>query len=229
MKTLQFFLAFSLLWSITAWAQEPDAPKRDIELKVIDRKGLPVKKMMVQSTNMDKSGVTDRAGRFVFKDISDNDTISIVSPKYGAAVIPVAGMDSIIVTFRSEKQYSYVNQDGKDASFAYMERMKIKQTTVIDVQELLKFREYNSLIEVLQGRVTGLNVNSGSGTTTIRGERSVHLKSEPLVVLNGMPMGELKDVNLFVNIRDVKTIEVLKSASEWGSRGANGVILISTK
>lgn len=227
MKTLPFLLALSLLWSVTAWTQNTGAPKRDIALKVVDHKGNPAKKVMVHSAVAGKTGVTDRTGQYVFNDIPDNDTISIVSPKYGAAIIPVTGLNTIVVTLRSGQQYSYVNPDGKDAYFAYIEKKKTEPTTVIDVQEILKTREYSSLTEVLRGRVAGLNFNSRGVTS--RGVNSINMSSEPLFVINGMPVGSIGDANLLVNIRDIKTIEVLKNASEWGARGANGVILISTK
>jgi TonB-dependent SusC/RagA subfamily outer membrane receptor len=91
-----------------------------------------------------------------------------------------------------------------------------------------------SLADLLVGRVPGLEVRRLSGgriSVRIRGERSMNSSGEPLFVVDGIPMsneGALPDLNP----RDVESITVLKDAGSlaaYGSRGANGVILIGTK
>ncbi len=87
----------------------------------------------------------------------------------------------------------------------------------------------------LQGRVAGLEIQRagstpGSGNQIrIRGERSINGSNDPLIVLDGIPFdGGLNDINN----NDIASIDVLKDASAtaiYGSRGANGVILITTK
>lgn len=87
----------------------------------------------------------------------------------------------------------------------------------------------------LQGRVAGLEIQRagstpGSGNQIrIRGERSINGSNDPLIVLDGIPFdGGLNDINP----NDIASVDVLKDASAtaiYGSRGANGVILISTK
>ncbi|MDR1672190.1 MAG: TonB-dependent receptor plug domain-containing protein [Bacteroidales bacterium] len=184
----------------------------------------------MQSLTAGKAGVTDRAGLFVFQDMTDSDSISVMLPSYGETVIPVTGMDSIVVTVRSARRYSYLNSEGRSV---IIEKDKIEPSTLLDVPALLKQRSCNSLYELLQGRVAGLDMTpSGSGgevTANIRGQRSFMLSNEPMVVMDGMPIGTISEANAIVNVHDIKTIEVLKSASEYGVRGANGVILIKTK
>lgn len=89
--------------------------------------------------------------------------------------------------------------------------------------------------EMLRGQVAGVEVrNSPSGLIIrIRGASSVYASSDPLFVIDGLPVqlgahGALTGINP----RDVASIQVLKNASEtavYGVRGANGVILITTK
>lgn len=61
------------------------------------------------------------------------------------------------------------------------------------------------------------------------GMNSIIQIGPPLVVLDGMEIGLLGNAENMVDVHSVKTIEVLKSAPEWGARGANGIILINTK
>lgn len=89
--------------------------------------------------------------------------------------------------------------------------------------------------EMLRGQVAGVEVrNSPSGLIIrIRGASSVYANSDPLFVIDGLPIQPGADGALTgINPQDVDSIRVLKNASEtalYGSRGANGVILISTK
>lgn len=90
---------------------------------------------------------------------------------------------------------------------------------------------------VLQGRAAGLQVISssqdpGAGSVLrIRGNSSLNGSNSPLIVLDGFPLGDAGNLSL-VSATDIESIEVLKDASAsaiYGSRGANGVILIKTK
>lgn len=93
------------------------------------------------------------------------------------------------------------------------------------------------LDQALQGRAAGVNVTSVNGapgartTIRIRGGNSISASNEPLYVLDGFVVGTDFDLNT-INVNDVKSIEILKDATSisiYGSRGANGVILITTK
>ena len=78
----------------------------------------------------------------------------------------------------------------------------------------------------LQGRVPGLDVNDA--TLRIRGNRSINGKNAPLIIIAGVQGGSMSDLNP----NDIESIDVLKDASStaiYGSQGANGVIIITTK
>lgn len=90
--------------------------------------------------------------------------------------------------------------------------------------------------ELLQGRFAGVEVQqlaSGGVSVRIRGVTSLALSTEPLYVVNGMPIAaEPGGALRWLNPQDIERIEVLKDPAEtamYGSRGAAGVILISTK
>ena len=90
---------------------------------------------------------------------------------------------------------------------------------------------YRSIIDYLRGRVPGLMIGATDGTTmpsiTIRGKNSINSGTQPLFIVDGAPYEDI----MWVNPHDVASVDVLKdgSAAIYGSRGANGVIIISTK
>lgn len=89
--------------------------------------------------------------------------------------------------------------------------------------------------EMLRGQVAGVQVfdTPGGLVIRIRGASSVYADSDPLFVIDGLPL-QLGDDGVLtgINPQDIESIRVLKNASEtaaYGMRGANGVILITTK
>ena len=92
-----------------------------------------------------------------------------------------------------------------------------------------------SVEELLQGRVAGVEVSpraSGGSTVRVRGARSFTGDAEPLFVLDGMPLSAGTDALSHITPQEVQRIDVLKDASStaiYGSRGMNGVIVITTK
>lgn len=102
-------------------------------------------------------------------------------------------------------------------------------------QEVLRQIPAGDIAAALQGRVAGMEMRSTSSKPgaamqiRIRGTRSLSASNDPLIVLDGIPFsGSLSDIN----VDDVKSIDILKDASStaiYGSRGANGVIMITTE
>lgn len=104
--------------------------------------------------------------------------------------------------------------------------------TSVDVKEIAKQNE-NNPIKALQGRVPGMNISadggpSGSATVRIRGIGTLN-NNDPLYIIDGVPTkGGMHELNP----NDIESIQILKdaaSASIYGSRAANGVIIITTK
>lgn len=114
-------------------------------------------------------------------------------------------------------------------------------------QETLKAKTDANFMKSLEGSVTGLQVNSASGqpgafaTTTIRGKSSINSGTEPLYVVDGIPIytdrvGAWSDMEVSpmanINPNDIESVTVLKDATAtaiYGARAANGVIVITTK
>lgn len=106
--------------------------------------------------------------------------------------------------------------------------------TTVSSEEITAMPVNNSL-QALQGRAAGVDVTSNErpgevGSVRVRGERSILASNSPLYVVDGVPLnsGGIE----FLNPKDIETMDILKDASAtaiYGSRGANGVIIITTK
>jgi len=215
MKTVLVFCLTTLICAV-AWSQNADLSSRNITLRILDKKGRPAKNIIAQSLISGKGGITDRLGKFVFADISDNDTISIEITRNKQIKIPVTGMDSIVVMAKSSKLISYFDNQGQNV---VVETTLLEKSNIINVEELLKRKSYSSLAELLRQEAP---VSLVTGPTTIKSG------TEPLVVLDGVDIGLLSEAENKVNVRSIKTIEVQKNGMGWGVRGTNGVIMIKT-
>ena len=122
-------------------------------------------------------------------------------------------------------QVGYGSQDARDV------------TTAVNSASGEKMRSNSprTVADMLVGRFPGVEVRQlANGTTSIRirGSRSFRSTEEPLIVVDGIPQTNGSHALNDMSPRDVESIEVLKDAaatSVFGSRGANGVILISTR
>lgn len=120
-------------------------------------------------------------------------------------------------------------QDSVNVGYGYVKRKNLVNSVSKVPMENDQNMSYNDIGEYLMGRVPGLTVIK-TGTTykyIIRGLGSINSQTDPLFIVDGV---EVMDIS-YLNPRDVKSVEVLKdsSASIYGTRGACGVILITTR
>ncbi|MDR2498099.1 MAG: TonB-dependent receptor [Tannerellaceae bacterium] len=100
----------------------------------------------------------------------------------------------------------------------------------------MEARPVTNAMQALQGKAAGVDVTSNErpgelGKVLIRGNRSISASNDPLYVVDGVPLMSSSAIET-INPRDIESVDVLKDASAtaiYGSRGANGVILVSTK
>ena len=123
-------------------------------------------------------------------------------------------------------------------SSGYVSSVKVKSAIAAQTvtAETIQSRPNQSFVQTLQGQVAGLNIMTGSGepgaasSITIRGLSSITGSSEPLFVIDGVQMGSANFRSL--NPNEIESVTVLKDAGAtaiYGNRGANGVILVTTK
>ena len=177
------------------------------------------------------SGVTtDLNGKFVVRVQPNDSTLSFSYIGYSSRHVNVVGKSRLNVSLSE-----MANTVGEVVAVGYGIQKKEDLTgaiSVVDMKEVNKLSA-STLSHALQGQVTGVDVTSFSGSpgsgisVRVRGIGTLN-DSDPLFVVDGMMVG---DIN-FLNTADIESVQVLKDASAtaiYGSRGANGVIIITTK
>lgn len=175
--------------------------------------------------------VTDFEGNFEISVPADA-ILSISFVGYKTCEIRVAGKTSFTITLEDDTElldevvvigYGTARQSDVTGSISSMRGDKLREVPATNITY------------ALQNRVAGVDLSQTSsqpGATTqirIRGTRSLTASNDPLIVLDGIPFaGNLSDINP----NDIKSVDILKDASStaiYGSRGANGVIMITTE
>ncbi len=192
--------------------------------------GFPLIGVNVLEKGTSNGTVTDIDGAFELEVNSPNAILSFSYIGYTALEIPVAGKSRIDLTMTEESRLleqvvvvGYGTQKKSDLTGAVG---SVKQKDIERIPTA-------NIEQALQGKVAGVYVVPSSGTPgagaviRIRGTGTLN-NSNPLYVIDGMITYDAS----FVNPQDVQSVEVLKDASAaaiYGSRGANGVIIITTK
>ena len=173
--------------------------------------------------------------------VSDvNGAFTLRSPKGSTLVISYVGYNTqevkagsnIIITLKDNEQ---TLNDVVVIGYGTAKRSDISGSVAsVDMKEALK-KSPIDVNNMLQGSVAGVYVSQGSGapnatgSVRIRGIATINGSADPLYVVDGVQMGS--DIN-YLNPADIEHIEVLKDASAtaiYGAKGANGVILVTTK
>ena len=200
--------------------------------KITDQNGEPLTGATVTVKGTQLATVADLDGRFSIKGV----------PQQAVLVVKYIGMKTVEVKTKGKQEMAIVMEDDavlqdEVVVVGYAVQRKVDVTGAVSnvkIDEQLNSRSMANPSMALQGKIPGLAVSQNSGMAgdngvelLIRGMGTVN-DASPLVVVDGMP-----DVSLArLNMDDVESISVLKdaaSASVYGSRAANGVILITTK
>ena len=218
----RFLISFMLMLTCTIlYAQT------EITGTVVDETGETVIGATVMEKGTTNGTVTDFDGVFTIK---VNPGATLVFSYVGFLNVEMPASNGMVVTMKEDALAlneivvtGYTTQRKADLTGA---------VSVVSVTDLVKQNE-NNPIKAMQGRVPGMNISadgnpSGAATVRIRGTGTLN-NNDPLYIIDGVPtkagMHEL-------NGNDIESIQVLKdaaSASIYGSRAANGVIIITTK
>lgn len=175
---------------------------------------------------------TDDAGEFTLRVGSPTDTLVVSRIGFQQVEVPLAGRSEVTVTMtRTAVTLSEVVVVG----YGTQRRENVTGSIVSVDSSRLKDRPSTSILDALQGATAGITIRTtGAGaepsnSVMIRGRHSITASNTPLVILDGIPYnGSLAEINQ----NDVASIDILKDASAaaiYGSRGSNGVILITSK
>lgn len=221
---ITFFLLIFMSFNVAA--QE----KATISGTVIDETGLTVPGVNIQEKGTSNSASTDLDGKFTMK----------VSSSKSELVFTYIGFETVTVVAGKRSDISVILKSAAnkldEVVIGYGTAKKADLTgsvTSISGDDLKKL-SLSSVAETLTGRIAGVQVTSSEGAPDsdikirIRGGGSLTQDSTPLYIVDGFPVNSISDVSP----SDIDKITVLKDASStaiYGSRGANGVIIITTK
>ncbi len=211
--------------------------------QVVDVSGTTIRGASVRLLDTDQVAITDQEGRFTFSNVRVGAQVRITFVGYESQDVRVSS-DNLRVVLKD----SWQRLDDVEIRVAYGTQSKQSFTgsaTTIGADEL-EARPLVTFMETLQGKVPGLVSTSGSGSpgafpnVRIRGIGSHQAGNTPLYVVDGLPIvtghiGSLatsSTAQALINPNDIESVTVLKDAaatSIYGSRAANGVILITTK
>ena len=183
---------------------------------------------------------TDFDGNYSLNDVPKNAILVFSYIGYTSMEVSVNGKSTVNATLEEE-----ANELDEVVLVGYGSQRKSDLTGSVGQvdAEQLKERPSTSLNQALSGKIAGVQVNTNSGrpggksNIRVRGFSSINSSNNPLYVVDGvqLPQGGLDQFSTaidYLNPNDVVSIEVLKDASStaiYGARGANGVILVTTK
>lgn len=238
-----FVLGLFGLWLSVVQLQ---AQNRTVTGKVTDNNGAPVSGASITVKGQSGGVVTNPEGLFSINLPTANATLVFTAVGYGRVEVIYQGQASLNVSLKTEESQldevvvvGYGVQRKRDLTGS------VANVSAKDIRNL----SLTSPDQALQGRVAGVNVTSSSGTPgssvniNVRGVGTINGSSQPLYVVDGIPIatGSFSQIGVGnqvlnsladINPNDIESIDILKDAAAtaiYGSRGANGVVLITTK
>ncbi len=206
--------------------------KKTITGIVLDELKTPVIGANIMIKGTTTGTITDIDGKFTL-DASEGDILVVSYIGYTNREITVSASNDYSITLKEDSKaleevvvIGYGTTKRKDFTGS-VSSMKLENSPV-------SLASNTNALEALKGSVTGLDIGAtnsagGSPTMQIRGQNSISGSNEPLIVVDGVIfLGKLNDINP----NDIASFDVLKdatSAAAYGSRSANGVIMITTK
>ena len=198
---------------------------------VVDASGEPIIGASVMVKGTSTGTVTDFDGNFTL-DAPQNATLVISYVGYRTQNLAVDGKSQFNVTLEDDKQ---LLDEVVVVGYGVQRKSDVTGALTRVGEKEINSRPVNNAFEALQGKAAGVDITTSErpgtvGGIMIRGQRSIHAGKGPLYVVDGVPLqsGGIEALNP----RDIESIDILKDASStaiYGSRGANGVVLVTTK
>lgn len=221
---------------IALYAYEPEVVEqtkptgRTVSGVVYDSDGLPVIGAGVMVEGSLHGTVTDEDGRWTLELEDDNVTLEISSMGYQRQSVAVKGRSDFTVTLTSDTQYL---DEVVVVGYGTQKKVNLTGSVSMVTSEDMASRPVSNMSSGLQGLLPGVTVVNASGqpgesgtTIRVRGVGTIG-NANPLILIDGIE-GDLSTINP----EDIESVSVLKdaaSASIYGARAANGVLLVTTK
>ena len=215
-----------MVTSVSAFAQQA------VSGTVTDANGETVIGATVMVKGTTNGAATDMDGKYALKNVPADATIVFSSLGYRTVEEKVDGRTVIDVVMSDDQQ---LLDEVVVVGYGSLSRKELTSSIVQVDKDQFQQGGMNNVMEMLSGKVAGLNVSTVSpadpnstSSLQVRGATSLSAGNEPLIVIDGVAGGDIRTIAP----QDIESMTVLKdaaSAAIYGTRGANGVILITTK
>ena len=232
MKTKIIYRLFCIAALWLAGLGAVQAQDLDVRGKVSDPDGKPVVGASVIA-GTDRWSITDENGAYMLKGVPSDAVLTVSCLGYEEQKVNVSSRSVIDVVLAEETS---LLDETVVIGYGKMKKSDLTGSVASVNPDKIVIAPANSIESLMQGRIAGVQVinssqDPGAGSTVrIRGNSSINGSNAPLLVIDGFPYGDAGELKQ-INPQDIVSMEVLKDASAsaiYGSRGANGVILITT-
>lgn len=207
------------------------AQTKQIQGVVKDESGEPMIGVNVLIKGTTNGNITDLDGRFTIADVKNTDVLSVSYIGYVSQEIRIDDRTTFDITLREDSEKL---EEVVVVGYGVQKRRDLTGAVTSVKQEDLKNLASANAMQAMQAKIPGLDIQQSSGqagssvSINLRGARSLLASNGPLILVDGVAYGSTIDLNP----SDIESMEVLKDASStaiYGTRGANGVIIITTK
>jgi len=202
-----------------------------IKGQVNDLSGQPLPGVSIVVKGTTKGTISDFDGKYTLADVPGDATLLFSFVGMKTLEIPVNGLTTINAVMEED---AIGIEEVVAVGYGTMKKSDLTGSVMSVGSEKFEAQPLTKMDQALQGRAAGVQVVQTSGQPgaamkiRIRGANSISGNNDPLYVVDGMVVGDIGSIN----VNDIESMEVLKDASAtaiYGSRGANGVVLITTK
>lgn len=204
---------------------------KNVSGKVTDSSGEPLPGVTVIVKGTTKGTVTDYDGNYTISDVQGNETLVFSFVGMSTQEIAVGSQTSINLIM--EEDAIGIEEVVAIGYGVVRKRDLTGSVSSVNAEEIARTSSSNAM-QALQAQVPGLDIQQSDGQAgaginiTLRGNRSISASNSPLILVDGIEYGSTLDINP----SDIESMDVLKDASStaiYGTKGANGVIIITTK
>lgn len=224
----------------------------EVKGRVVNESGEPLEGISILTKGTNQMTTTNREGVFYFKDIDPHSILLISGAEIEGMEIKVDGRNNILITAISK--IGVLHETIIKGYYTTSKKLNTGSVSKVTAKELAT-QPVSNVLAALQGRSSGLLITQSSGIPgssfqiQVRGQNSIAQGNDPYIIIDGVPFAPnnsninqvsaafsfsgngLSPLNT-LNPADIESIEILKDADAtaiYGSKGANGVILITTK
>lgn len=228
LKRQVLFVLFAFAATLCAFAQN-----KTITGLVVDGNGESIIGASVLVKGTTNGIITDIDGKFTLNDVPEAGVIQISYIGYKTQEISAKNKANLKVVLVEDNE---MLDEVVVVGYGVQKKSDVTGAMIRVGSEELNSRPVANAFEAMQGKAAGVDIVSNErsgevGTINVRGVRSLSASNTPLYVVDGIPLMSNSGIET-LNPQDIESIDVLKDASAtaiYGSRGANGVILVTTK